>query len=124
MSNAISVLRKRWLALAAIVVLVAIALASGTLFAANERQQQPEPPTIGQQSVMNATDPVPAVEPPLAPPAPERVPAQPDDNGQEEVDLPPIVKAPPTYSNLDSNLNRLAEQAQAAQAAQQRRRRR
>ena len=52
------------------------------------------------------------------PPAPERVLVQPDDD-EEEIDLPPIAKVPPTYPNLDSNLNRLAEQAQAAQAAQQ-----
>ena len=113
MSSAISVLRKRWLALAAIVVLMAVALATGNLFAANERQQRPELPTVGQQSVMDATDLVPAVESPVAPPAPEHVFAQPADD-QEEDDLPPIVKVPPTYPNLDSNLNRLAEQARAA----------
>ena len=118
MSSAISVFRKRWPALAAIVVLLAVALATSTLFAANERRQ-PEPSTVSQQSVMDATDPVRAVEPPVAPLAPERVFAQPDDNDEEETDLPPIVKAPPKYPNLDSNLNRLAEQAQAAQAAQQ-----
>ena len=117
MSSAISVFRKRWPALAAIVVLLAVALATSTLFAANERQQ-PEPSTVSQQSVMDATDPVRAVEPPEAPPAPERVLVQPDDD-EEEIDLPPIAKVPPTYPNLDSNLNRLAEQAQAAQAAQQ-----
>ena len=56
MSNAVSVLRKRWLALAAIVVLMAVALAAGTLFAANERQEQElRPPS--EQSVMDATDP-------------------------------------------------------------------
>ena len=32
---------------------------------------------------------------------------------RKRIDLPPIAKAPPTYPNLDSNLNRLAEQAQA-----------
>ena len=71
MSSAISVFRKRWPALAAIVVLLAVALATSTLFAANERRQ-PEPSTVSQQSVMDATDPVRAVEPPEAPPAPER----------------------------------------------------
>ena len=107
--------RRRWPALAAISVLMAVALATGTLFAANEWQRQSELPTTGQQSVVDVTDPVPAVEPPSAPPAPERVPAQPDDQ-QVEIDLPPIVKLPPpTYPNLDSNLNYLAEQAQAAE---------
>ena len=113
MSSAISVLRKRWLALPGIVVLVAIALTAGTLFAANERQQ-PELPTVSQQSVMDATDPVPAVEPPLAPPAPERVFIQTAET-QEEIDLPPIAKEPPKHPNLDSNLNRLAEAASSDQ---------
>ena len=49
MSNATSVLRKRWLALAAVVVLMAIALASGTLFAANERQNPDIHPASEQQ---------------------------------------------------------------------------
>ena len=118
MSIAISALRKqRWLALAAILVLMAVALTAGTLFAANERRQ-PESPTVSQQSVMDATDPVRGVEPPQAPPAPERVFIQPD-NPEVETDLPPIEKEPPQYPNLDSNLNRLAEQAAAAQAGQQ-----
>ena len=115
MTSAISVLRKRWLALAAIVVLMAVALATGTLFAANERQQQPELPTVSQPSVMDATEPVAAVEPPGgSAPAPERVPAQLDDD-KEAAGLPPIDRAPLRYSNLDSNLNRLVEQAEAAQ---------
>ena len=114
MSGAISVLRKRWLALAAIVVLMAVALATGNLFAANERQQ-PESQVVSQQSVTDATHPSLAPDLPVAPPAPERVPAQSDNNDEEEDDLPPIVKVPPTYPNLDSNLNRLAEQAQAAE---------
>ena len=117
MSSAISVFRKRWPALAAIVVLLAVALATSTLFAANERRQ-PEPSTVSQQSVMDATDPVRAVEPPEAPPAPERVFFQPDDQ-QVEIEPPPVEKEPPQYPNLDANLNRLAEQAQAAQPAQQ-----
>ena len=118
MSSAISVLRKqRWLGLAAILVLMAVALTAGTLFAANERRQ-PESPTVSQQSVMDATDPVRGVEPPQAPPAPERVFIQPD-NPEVETDLPPIEKEPPQYPNLDSNLNRLAEQAAAARAGQQ-----
>ena len=113
MSSAISVLRKRWLALAAIVVLLVVALATGTLFAANERQQS-ESQIVAQRSVTDAADPGRAADFPAAPPAPERVPAQSDNNDEEEIDLPPIAKAPPTYPNLDSNLNRLAEQSQAA----------
>ena len=110
MASPISGLRKRWLALAGIVVLLALALAAGNLFAANEQQHQPELPTVSQPSVVDATDPVPAVEPPGAPPAPERVPAQQTDNDEDD-DLPPIVKVPPTYPNLDSNLNQLVEEA-------------
>ena len=112
MSSAILNLRKHWLALSAIAALVAIALTAGALFAANERQQA-EPPMVSQQSTMAATDPVPAVAAPEAQPVPERVSIQPADNEEEEDDLP-IVKAQPRYPNLDSNLNRLAEQAQAA----------
>jgi len=52
--------------------------------------------------------------PDLYDPALERVFAQPGNNGQEEIDLPPIVKVPPKYPNLDSNLNRLSEAASAA----------
>ena len=113
MSSAISVLRKRWLVLAAVVVLIAVVLTAGNLFAANERQQ-PESSIVAQQSVTDATAPGRTADLPVAPPAPERVFAQPDDNDEEEIDLPPIVKVPPAYPNLDSNLNRLAEQAQAA----------
>ena len=109
MNTGIATFRKRWPALAAIAVLLAVAPMAGILFAANERQPQPELPAVSQQSVMDATDPVRAVEPP---PVPERVPTQPDDD-QQEIDLPPIVKVPPQYPNLDANLNRLAEQAQA-----------
>ena len=109
MSSAISVFRKRWPALAAIVVLMAVALATSTLFAANERRQ-PEPPTVNQQPAADVTNPAPAAKAPAAPPAPERVLVQPDDD-EEEVGLPPIAEAPPQFPNLDSNLNRLAEQA-------------
>ena len=114
MNTGIFTLRKRGLAVAA-ALLLAVALTAGTLFAANERQQQPELPTVSQQSVMDATDPIRAVQPPEAPPAPERVFTQPDDNYEEETDLPPIVKTPPRYSNLDSNLNRLVDEASSAQ---------
>ena len=112
MTRTSSVFRKRWPFLAAVVVVLVVAVATGTLFAANERQQ-PELPTVGQQSVMDATDPVGAVEPLGVPPALERVPAQPDDYDAEEVDLPPIVKQPPKYPNLGSHLNHLVEEASA-----------
>ena len=115
MNTGITAPRTRWLALGAAAILLVVALTAGTLFAANEQRQQPEPPTVSQQSVMDATDPVRAVEPPAAPPAPERVFAQPDDNYEEETDLPPIVKTPPQYPNLDSNLNRLVDEASSAQ---------
>ncbi len=114
MNTGFITLRKRWPVLAAIVVLLAVALATGNLFAANERQQ-PENPTVAQQSITDAADPGRAADLPVAPPAPERLPVQPDDIDVEEDDLPPIVKVPPTYPNLDSNLNRLAEQAQTAE---------
>ena len=119
MSSAISELRKRWLALAAIVVLLAVALATSTLFAANEREQQAEYPAVAQQSIADAADPGRPADLPAAPLAPERLPAQSDNNDEEEADPPPIAKSPPQYPNLDSNLNRLTEQAEAAQAAQQ-----
>ena len=112
MSSAISVFRKRWFALAAIVVLMAVGLATGTLFAANERQQRPELPTVSQPSARDANDPVAAAQPPAAPPAPERVPAQAADNDEEAAGLPPVDKTPPQYPNLDSNLNHLVEEAE------------
>ena len=112
MLSAISVLRKRWLILAAMVVLIAVALTAGNLFAANERQQ-PGNPITAQQSVADAPAPDAGVSLPVAPPAPERIPAQPDDQ-QVDTELPPVDETPPRYPNLDSNLNRLAEQAQAA----------
>ena len=107
-----SVFRKRWPFLVAVAVVLAIALATGTLFAANERQQ-PDSRIVAQQSVTDAADTGRASDLPSVPPAPERVPAQQIDNNEQEVDLPPIVKVPPQHPNLDSNLNRLAEAAAA-----------
>ena len=78
-----------------VVVLAALALTAGILFAANEP---------GQPAAM-----VPQERPG---PAPERIFAQPGDN-QEEIGLPPITKEPPTYPSLDSNLNRLAEESES-----------
>ena len=106
MNTGITTLRTRWLALGAAAILLAVALTAGTLFAANERQQ---PET--QPSAADAADSGLAPDLPAVPPAPERVPAQPDDNDEEEIDLPPIVKQPPKYPNLDSNLNGLVEEA-------------
>ena len=113
MNTGVITLRKRWLAVSAVLALMAVALTAGALFAANGRQQ-PEAQPLPQQSVADAANPEPAAGLPVAPPAPERVFAQPADNDAEEIDLPPIAKQPPKYPNLDSNLNRLAEQAQAA----------
>ncbi|MDE2787786.1 MAG: hypothetical protein OXL37_14125 [Chloroflexota bacterium] len=112
MSRSISVLRKRWIILATVVVLMAVALATGNLFAANERQR-PENPTVARQSVTDAAQRGRDADLPVAPPAPERVFIQPDDH-QVDTELPPVDETPPRYPNLDSNLNRLAEQAQAA----------
>ena len=114
MLKAIFVSRKHRLALAAIVVLMALGLAAGTLFAANERQRF-EKPVASEQPAADVVNSGPPAGLPAAPPAPEQVPAQSDDIDVEEIDLPPIVKVPPTYPNLDSNLNRLAEQAQSAE---------
>ena len=111
MNTGIATLRRRWLALGAAAILLVVALTAGTLFAANERQQpeaQPQP----QQSVADAADTGLVPDFPAAPRAPERVPAQPDDNDEVETDLPPIVKVPPKHPNLDSNLNRLVEEAE------------
>ena len=110
MNTGITTLRTRWLALGAAAILLVVALTAGTLFAANERQQS-ESQLVVQQSVADAADPGLAPDLPQAPPAPERVPAQPDDNDEVEIDLPPIVKQPPKYPNLDSNLNHLVEEA-------------
>ena len=108
MPSAIFVLLKHRLALAAVVILVAVTLAAGTLFAANERQQ-PEVQPLPQQQVADATERSPA---PGAPPSPERVSAQAPDNDEEAAGLPPVDKTPPQYPNLDSNLNHLVEEAE------------
>ncbi len=111
MNIGITTLRTRWLVLGAAAILLVVALTAGTLFAANGRQQpeaQPQP----QQSVAGAADTGLAPNFPAAPPVPERVPAQQGDNDEEEIDLPPIVKVPPKHPNLDSNLNRLVEEAE------------
>ena len=110
MNKGVITLRKHWLVASAVVVLLAIALTAGALFAANERQQ-PEAQPLPQQSVADATSPGLAPDLPAAPPAPERVFTQSDDNNEEEIDLPPIVKQPPRYPNLDANLNNLVEEA-------------
>ena len=114
MNTDLTTLRTRWLALGAATILLVVALTAGTLFAANERQQS-ESQLLPRQSVADAADSGRAADLPPAPPAPERVPAQPDDNYEEETDLPPIVKTPPQYPNLDSNLNRLVDEASSAQ---------
>ena len=102
MSNAISNLRKRWLALAAVVVLIAVVFATGSLFAANEQRQQAEIPAVAQQP--QAVADVAALEPaavlPAAPPAPERAPAQQEDNDYADTDLPPPATKTPPASGL------------------------
>ena len=99
------VFRGRWPALGAALVLLAVVLTAGTLFAANARQH-PETQSPPQQSVADAAD----SGLPGTPPA--RIFIQPNHNGEEAADLPPIVKAPPEHPNLDSNLNRLVEEAE------------
>ena len=111
--------RKHWLAASAVFVLLAVALTAGALFAANERQRPEAQPSAAGESVADATDPGLAPELPAAPPAPERVPAQQNDHDEEEIDLPPIVKTSPKHPNLDSNLNRLVEEANTQPAGQQ-----
>ncbi|MCY3691403.1 MAG: S8 family serine peptidase, partial [Chloroflexi bacterium] len=111
--------RKHWLAASAVFVLLAVALTAGALFAANERQRPEAQPSAAGESIADAADPGLAPELPAAPPAPERVPAQQNDRDEVEIDLPPIVKVPPKHPNLDSNLNRLVEQANTQPAGQQ-----
>ena len=112
MNIGITTLRTRWLTLGAAAILLVVALTGGTLFAANERQQS-ENQIVAQQSVAGAADTGLAPDLPAAPPVPERVRVQQDDNDEEEIDLPPIVKVPPLHPNLDSNLNRVVEEAEA-----------
>lgn len=82
---------KQWLTLTALAILLAMALSAGILFAANA----PKPPDA-------------AVAPIPPEPVVDRVSLQTDDV-QEQVNLPPVTKEPPTYPNLDSHLNQLAE---------------
>ncbi len=56
MTTTFSGLRKRWFALVAVGAVVAVALMTGTLFAASERQQSDQMP-LSQQSVTDAMDP-------------------------------------------------------------------
>lgn len=65
MNTGVVTLRKSWPALAAIVVLVAVTLSAGALFAASERQR-PELPAANPQSA-DAAGPAPAVESPAPP---------------------------------------------------------
>ena len=102
------------LAVIAVIALLAVVLVGGTLFAANEGQQ-PEDTPLPHQSVGDLRDLGYDADLPAVPPAPERVPAQQNDNDEQDIDLPPIEKVPPQYPNLDSNLNRLVEEAEAAQ---------
>ena len=113
MTTPISVLRKRWLALAAVLVLLAIALTAGTLLAANERQG-PEDPPLSHQSVADATDTASVADLPVAPSAPERIFSQPADD-EIRVELPPVTKQPPPHPNLDANLNQVVEDATDSQ---------
>ena len=87
--------RKHWLTLITVMVIAALLLTTGILFAAN---QTPRPDAIALQE----------------PPAPEqgRIFAQPDDV-QEDFELPPVEKEPLTYPNMDSHLNRLVEETES-----------
>ena len=87
--------RKHWLTLITVMVIAALLLTTGVLFAAN---QTPRPDAIALQE----------------PPAPEqgRIFAQHDDV-QEDFELPPVEKEPLTYPNMDSHLNRLVEETES-----------
>ena len=84
---------KGWLALTALAIVAGSAVTIGTLFAANNSEQ---PGSVDSQNQ-----------------DPELVSAQaPEDLAQ--INLPPIEKDPPAYPNLDSNLNRVVEDIDAA----------
>ena len=87
--------RKHWLSLITVMVIAALLITTGILFAAN---QTPRPDAIALQGL----------------PAPEqgRIFAQPDDV-QEDFELPPVEKEPLTYPNMDSHLNRLVEETES-----------
>ena len=57
MSNATSILQKRWPALAAIIVLLAVAVTAGTLFAANAPPTDPLPVAKSEPPSVAETDP-------------------------------------------------------------------
>ena len=63
MTYSLSTIRKHWLAFAATVILLAVALAAGTLFAANERQDADLFPS-SEQVPLGGTDPGFATDPP------------------------------------------------------------
>ena len=90
---------KRWFALTALAVLAVMALSSGILFAANA----PTPPDV-------------AVAPSPPDPVDGRVFRQ-TDGMEQQVNLPPITKEPPTYPDLDANLNLLAEASSTARGS-------
>ena len=65
MMRNIPAFRKRWLAVSATIVLLAVALTAGNLFAANERQQSDRQP-LSEQSQMDGIDPGLVTESPAA----------------------------------------------------------
>ncbi len=87
--------RKHWLTLITVMVIAALLMTTGILFAAN---QAPRPDAIASQ------------EPPA--PEQERILAQPADV-LEAFELPPVEKEPLTYPNMDSHLNRLVEKTES-----------
>ena len=87
--------RKHWLSLITVMVIAALLMTTGILFAAN---QAPQPDVIVLQE-------------PQAPES-ERILAQPADV-QQAFELPPVEKEPLTYPNMDSHLNRLVEKTES-----------
>ena len=63
MMYSVPTIRKHWLAFGATVILLALALAAGTLFAANERQDPARFPS-SEQLMLDGTDPGFATDPP------------------------------------------------------------